>query len=98
MDLLQNLLFAFLGRLFEAIDIVSQQACIDTSFFGKASNINLRMRQKEALHFCRFRLIVGETLEAYIHIQFPPMDSYRADFILLAFRFRSHQQILVPKQ
>ena len=41
-------------------------------------------------------MYVGETLEAYIHIQFPPMYAYRADFILLAFRFWSFQQILVP--
>ena len=34
MDLLQNLLFAFLGRLFESINIVLQQTCIDTSFLG----------------------------------------------------------------
>jgi hypothetical protein len=35
MDLLQNLLFAFLGRLFETINIVSQQAYIDTCFLSK---------------------------------------------------------------
>ena len=41
MDLLQNLLFSFLGGLFEAIDIVTKQSSINTCLQCKLSNIGI---------------------------------------------------------
>ena len=98
MDLLQNLLFSFLGRLFEAIDIVTKQSSINTCLQCKLPHIDFRMGQEKALHFRGFSLVVSETLKTDIHVQFPPMDADGADFILLSLRIRSFQQIFVPKQ
>ena len=84
-DQAENLLLLFGGRNFESVDITAEQGRVEAELPGKTGDIDFLMGKEEPLYPGWFGFGVFETLETYVFIQFPPMDTDSAEFIMGAF-------------
>ena len=95
---IDDLLFAYLRRLLEAIDIVSEERSIDADTLGEFGDVDLLMAKKEFLERSWDSIVILETLERDIPIQVPPMEAGEANGIFLPFLIWCIHQCKIPKQ
>ena len=73
----EDSLLSFRGRLFETIDVVPQQCGVHSDRTGKFRYIDFLVGEEEPLHRRRLCIFILKTLEADVLIQIPPVDSIK---------------------
>ena len=98
MDALYDCGFALHRRLFDAVDVVSQERWVEADAVGEAGHVDFRVGEEEALHRRRLGIFVVKTFETDIHVKLRPMDSVKAKAILGALAVGSSAQRTIPQQ
>ena len=98
MNVCEDSLLSFRGRLFETVDVVPQQSSVHSDRTGKFRHIDFLVGEEEPLHCRRLCIFILKTLEADVLIQIPPVDSIKTKGVLLALLWRSLFEPGIPEQ